>query len=164
MTFQSQMPDDENIDPHSFVADRFLEAVREYVGVKWKHRGRSKTGIDCVGLIHVAGKDCGLHDFVDDVEYTRISVGQDLLKPFRDHMEEIRLGPNCGLSDLHDGDVLILRDNLMPQHCGVIGTRWGQKTLIHATAYHGKVVEEFIKRDHYQKAITAFRFRFLTDG
>jgi cell wall-associated NlpC family hydrolase len=161
MTFQSQMPDEE-IDPHAFVTSQFVWTVREYVGVKWKHRGRTKTGIDCVGLIHVAGKDCGLHEFADDVEYSRISVGQDLLKPFREHMTEVRLGPDNGLADLHDGDILILRDKVMPQHVGVMATRYGQKSLIHATVFYGKVVEQFIDRELERKAITAFRFKFLT--
>lgn len=161
MTFQSQTPHDE-LDPTNFVAGQLVEAAREYVGVKWKHRGRSKAGIDCVGLIALAGKSCGLHEFTDDVSYTRQSVGQDLLAPFRQHAVEVRLGPDTSLYDLHDADMLILRDKIFPQHAGIVASRDGRKTLIHSSAFYGKTVEEFIRESHEKSAITAFRFRFLT--
>jgi len=39
---------------------QFVAAARSYVGVPWKHQGRSRTGLDCIGLTVLAGRDCGL--------------------------------------------------------------------------------------------------------
>lgn len=163
MTYQLPMPHNEELDPTSFVAEQLVQAARSFVGSKWKHRGRSKAGIDCVGLIVLAGKECGLHEYPDDVDYTRTSKGQDLLEPFRRHGVEIRFGPDMGLQNLQDGDILILRDTIFPQHAGIIATNSrGVKTMIHASAYYGRVIEEPLKDEHNKKAITAFRFRFLS--
>lgn len=40
--------------------EAFVEAARKYIGVPWIHQGRSKIGIDCVGLIVLSARDCGL--------------------------------------------------------------------------------------------------------
>lgn len=38
----------------------FLDAARGYVGCPWKHQGRSRLGLDCIGLVVLALRDCGL--------------------------------------------------------------------------------------------------------
>ena len=38
----------------------FLEAARGWLGVAWRHQGRSRAGIDCIGLVVMAARVCGL--------------------------------------------------------------------------------------------------------
>lgn len=35
-------------------------AARKYLGVRFRHRGRSSTGLDCVGLVMRSWYDCGV--------------------------------------------------------------------------------------------------------
>ena len=35
------------------------EAALKYVGVKFRHLGRTENGMDCVGLLLLAARDCG---------------------------------------------------------------------------------------------------------
>lgn len=41
-------------------AEAFVAAARSYIGVPWKHQGRSRAGLDCIGLIILAGRDIGI--------------------------------------------------------------------------------------------------------
>lgn len=38
----------------------FVEAARSYLGVKWVHQGRTEKGMDCVGLVVLAARQCGI--------------------------------------------------------------------------------------------------------
>lgn len=40
--------------------EKLVEVARSYLGVKWKHQGRSRAGVDCVGLVIIALHDCGI--------------------------------------------------------------------------------------------------------
>jgi hypothetical protein len=55
------------------------QAAMQYEGVPWKHRGRTVRGMDCIGLILQAVRDCGgtLTD--------RINYG---LEPWRDGLRD----------------------------------------------------------------------------
>ena len=38
---------------------RLDQAARAYIGVPWQHHGRSRHGLDCVGLLFLASRDIG---------------------------------------------------------------------------------------------------------
>ena len=135
---------------------RIVEEARTFVGTKWKHMGRTKTGIDCVGLVIVVGRNLGLHDYPDDVAYTRQSVGSDLLKPFIKYGERV-----SNLNDLKDGDILIMKDAFFPHHVGLLASNGDMKTLIHACVHRGKVVEDTLEEFRWKKVMTAFKFKGL---
>ena len=118
--------------------------------------GRTGTGIDCVGLVVTVGKMLGLHEYPDDVAYTRQSVGSDLIKPFIQFGQRV---PN--LNDLKDGDILIMKDSFFPHHVGFLASNGDMKTLIHACVHRGKVVEDALEEDRWKKVMTAFRFKGL---
>lgn len=40
--------------------EAFVEAARKYIGVSWVHQGRSRNGLDCVGLVVLSARACGL--------------------------------------------------------------------------------------------------------
>lgn len=124
--------------------------------------GRSRTGVDCVGLILAA---CApfpeIHDYDDAHKYTRRSTSRELEEIFARHSARVPLGPG-GLEQLQDADVLIMRDTVFPQHVGMIATRHGQRTLIHASVAARAVVEENLTQEHRRLAIAAFRIRLFT--
>lgn len=136
-----------------------LALARTYLGCPWKHRGRTRTGIDCVGLLIVVGKEFGLHNYLDDVAYRRLSVGSDLIKPFVEHCDRI---PD--LNKLCSGDILVMRDTLFPQHVVMVAEESGRLSIVHATVHRGAVVEEAMTEDWRRKIISGFKFRGLING
>lgn len=38
---------------------RFVAAARGWIGVPSRHQGRSRGGVDCIGLVVMAARDCG---------------------------------------------------------------------------------------------------------
>lgn len=135
---------------------RIIEEARKLLGTRWKHMGRTETGIDCVGLIITVGKRLGLHDYPDDIAYTRQSMGRDLIQPFVRHGERV---PD--LTGLKDGDILIMKDMLFPHHTGFLASSGDTKTIIHACVFRGVVVEDTMVEDDWKKVITAFKFKGL---
>jgi hypothetical protein len=139
-----------------YVRISIVEEARKLLGTRWKHMGRTENGIDCVGLIITVGRRLGLHDYPDDVTYTRQSMGHDLIQPFVRHGERV---PN--LIGLKDGDILIMKDMLFPHHTGFLASTGDTKTIIHACVFRGAVVEDTMVEDDWKKVITAFRFKGL---
>ncbi len=133
-----------------------IERARSWLGVRWRHRGRSREGIDCVGLILKAFD--GIHDYPDDYIYTRTATNRELEQIFARHSQRV-LFTQAGLEGLQDADVLVMRDNMFPQHVGLMATRGGHRTLIHASVADRRVVEENVTLEHRRLAISAFRIR-----
>jgi hypothetical protein len=104
--------------------------------------GRSRFGIDCVGLALLAARDIGYA--VEDVtEYVRGAHGYDVVREIA-----ARSRP-ASLVELRDDLIILFRDGIYPCHCGILGTSpegapgaapaW---SLVHAHAKAGKVVED----------------------
>ena len=67
---------------------KIIEAARGWVGTKWRHQGRSKRGIDCVGLVIKIAEELEYDTSFDRTDYIRRSTGIDFISYFRDHMSE----------------------------------------------------------------------------
>jgi hypothetical protein len=120
------------------------DSARQFIGVKFRHRGRSRTGLDCVGLVVAAYSALGV-TLPDFRLYGR--------EPFRDgllrHTEAAMGAP---VSDgPRDGDVVVIRYNVNPHHVAIVGTKsYGSVealTLIHAEGGIGRVIEQRLTPD-----------------
>lgn len=125
-------------------------AARKYLGVKFRHRGRSSTGLDCVGLVMRSWYDCGvkLHDYL---LYGRDPCDARLQEHAIAAMgEPVAIAP-VAWNDLQDGDVVILRFVSEPHHVGIVAAveYAGQPAfnLIHADGMAGRVIEQRISED-----------------
>lgn len=112
-----------------------VEAARTFIGVRWKHRGRDRNGLDCAGLVWATYAYCGV--ILPDYRlYGR--------EPYRDGLvryvtaalgESVHVAP-VTLEDLMPGDVLVMRFLREPHHMGIVGSRqYGEVsalTLVHA--------------------------------
>lgn len=130
--------------------DIILEA-RRYVDAKtpWRHRGRSITGVDCVGLICGVGDVFGIE--YDDIDgYSRNPDGR-----FVDHLLKFMTLRDPQV--IKKGCAVILREAHQPCHIGIISERYGRPYLIHSSLQKRRVVEE--EWDGYWKA----RFRAVVD-
>ena len=134
---------------------QIVALAKTYLGVPWRHQGRTKYGIDCVGLPSTVGKQLGLHDYPDDVNYQKISVGADLFKPFEEHCNRIR-----NLADLKPGDIVIFKDPVFPQHVGLMSSN---VNVIHAKVTRRKVVEEPLVGDFRSRLLRGYRFKVFSN-
>lgn len=101
-------------------------AARKYLGVPFRHMGRTPKALDCVGLGWRAYHDCGV-----DLPVPRF-YGRE---PYRDTLMQALIDalgqPITGEPQLGDVGTFRFRDE--PHHVAIIGNApYGGLTLIHA--------------------------------
>ena len=120
-------------------------AARSYLGVPWVHQGRSRHGLDCVGLAVVCLRDIGL-DPPDRADYGRdpdgtlraVISGWDALSP---------------VASPEPGDIALIRYKA-ERHIAIVGQQPQGLSLIHADSRAGKVVEHLMD-DRWRKRVVA---------
>lgn len=112
-----------------------VSQVRSYVGVPWRHQGRSMHGVDCIGLVGLTYKGVGVDweeflGFRDQRDYSR-GPQQDLLRTISRLCEPIE--------SVIDGCLVVMKfpQERYPRHVGL----YAYGNLIHADARKGEVVE-----------------------
>ena len=129
-----------------------VELARSWLGVPWRHQGRTRQGIDCAGLVVLVGEALGLLSY-DTTNYQRRSHSQYFMKAFRENMQEKRL------VDAKPGDVLLFRDSAYPCHSAIVAERGSKPTIIHAYAPRHKVVEDLLDQgDWLDRRVSCFEF------
>lgn len=125
-----------------------VNEARKWLGAPWQHQGRTKHGIDCVGLIIKVAHGLKLTDY-DYTGYGRVPDGQTLKRLVEEHLDP------AGVDEV--GAVLLLRFMQAPQHLA-IRTDVG---MIHAYAHVGKVIETSFDDRWRKRVVGAYRFRGL---
>lgn len=115
----------------------FVAAARSYIGVRWRHQGRSRRGVDCAGLVACALQDAG-RPIEDRTTYGR--------EPYMHSLEAVLLshfGDPLPANQMRVGDVALMHfRNGDPSHVGILGDYlYGGLSLIHAHATTRHVVE-----------------------
>jgi cell wall-associated NlpC family hydrolase len=136
----------------TIMPERIVAEARSWLGVPWRHQGRSRAGIDCVGLVVMVARALELSEH-DSTGYGRHAEGQALVAEFRDHMDGIALGA------ARPGDVLIFAERAYPCHCGILSERLDHPHLVHAHALRRQVIEEPYLGEWPERVKFAFRFR-----
>ena len=132
--------------------DQIVEAARRWIGVPWKHQGRSRLGIDCAGLVVKIAHEFNLTDF-DATNYQRNTRGLEFVNYFREHMNEVPL------TAIQEGDVILFRDSKFPCHSAIVSKQHGEFHIIHAFARRKQVLEEPLNAEWKSKWISAFRYK-----
>lgn len=132
--------------------DDIIAEARSWIGVKWKHQGRTRSGLDCLGLVVVVAHKLGISD-VDEKTYSPRPDGVSLVKRFAEEMDEI------ALADMRAGDVVMFADSKYPCHVAIVSEKHGQLYIIHAHATRRQVLEERYGFEWPDKARKAYRFR-----
>jgi cell wall-associated NlpC family hydrolase len=123
------------VTPLGITRKSIVNVARSYLDVPWRHMGRSKTGMDCVGLPYLVALALGI-DAQDYPEPYRREPDNAKLTRFLATQLEQRRPP------LKIGMVLALRDTVQPCHIGILSSKNGVPHLIHASVYKRMVVEE----------------------
>lgn len=133
--------------------NKIIEEARTWLGTPWRHQGRTRKGVDCVGLIVQVANSLGLNPSgYDFCGYSRHAGGLELLSHFRNNMTEKLI------SAALPGDVIVFRDNAYPCHVAFASERYGVIYMIHAYAIRRQVFEETFSDEWRSKAIYCYEF------
>ncbi len=135
---------------------KLVEAARSFIGTRFRHRGRSKHGVDCAGLGVMAYRACGV-ELVDWTLYGR--------EPYRDGLVRnltIALGEALPTgAQLQDGDVIVFRFDVEPHHVAVVAEVEYAGTpalnIIHADGHTGRVLEQRLMPDMIERITHVYR-------
>lgn len=111
------------------LASDVVAAARGYLGVPFRHQGRSRAGVDCAGLVIRLAADLQL-PIQDYRAYGRLPRSDTLLRVMREQCIEWRGIRQPGL-------IALMRFEREPQHLAVIA----EGTIIHALSTSRRVVE-----------------------
>lgn len=116
-----------------------VREARAFLGVPYLHQGRTRNGIDCVGLLIVVAHRLGISDF--DIDgYSRLPSNRMMQRMMREHLDEITM------ADVLAGDVVHMAFGMQPHHLAVV-TEKQPFSIIHSDAERGRVVEHVIDND-----------------
>lgn len=108
-------------------SDAVVSAARAYLGTPFRHQGRTRTGLDCVGLVWAALNDAGLS--VDqDTAYDRNPSWRRIRQAGNDRFIRLRK------SETLRAGVIALFVDRMWAHVGIMT---GQDTFIHSRGVEG---------------------------
>lgn len=128
------------------------EALK-WVGTPFRHQGRTKRGLDCVGLVIRVGNDLHLMDY-NIANYPRTAQREFFVQQFRDNMTE------KPINEREHGDVLLMRQGLYTCHAGIyMQSPSGIEEVIHADEPHGHVLRERITSDLLSRVTQCFSWR-----
>lgn len=129
-----------------------VEAARTFLEVPFRHRGRSRRGVDCIGLLVLALEMVG-RPVVDRRVYGR--------NPDADGLREALLaefGAPIPKDQLQVGDIVTMQWHGRPQHVGLVTDYiLGGFGLIHADVALGRVVEHRLADPWPRRIIEGFR-------
>ena len=102
-----------------------LAEARSYIGVKWRHRGRSRFGIDCLGLV-VKALEAGGVAMRDRIDYGRTPHLDGLEREMVEHF-------GAPVDDMQSCDVVLMAwEGGEPSHIGLIADGPDGLHLIHS--------------------------------
>lgn len=128
-----------------------VDEARTWIGVPWRHHGRNRAGIDCVGLGVVVARA------LDITQYDSLDYGRQPKPGLIDHLR--RVACEIPVSDIEPGDFIVIEDTAYPYHLAFVSEKHGVPHIIHAHARRRKVIEEPYIHDWPALTRHAFRFR-----
>lgn len=138
-----------------------VEAARQYIGVPFKHQGRTPDGLDCAGLVALALLDARGIVIRDVQGYGR--------EPWRDGFEAAvieNLGPPIETDALEVGDIVLMnrRPHGPANHIAIVSDYYlGGLGLIHTRSdlyrgqEKGRVTEHRLDERWQQRITKVFR-------
>lgn len=149
----------------TYTREQIAEKAKSMLGVKFLHQGRSRLGVDCVGLLHVILTELE-YDGICDVEGYKASPPASVIyATLCQNFDEIPL------SEVGVGDIYLMRiGGRKAKHASILISdetdlaRGIVPELVHAHAICG--VGRVIKEPRSQwlsQCVTGFRLRGLVD-
>ena len=129
-------------------------AARTWLGVKFRHQGRSTAGLDCIGLLVMVGQHFGV-PHTDYQHYTGWPDPQRrILAVLNDCLERRPAG------EIWDGTIGVFAQERLPCHVGIFSRKHGMVHLIHAMMARRVVLEEPFQQELGGNAVVR-QFRMI---
>jgi cell wall-associated NlpC family hydrolase len=129
--------------PVDYVLKRrdIIAEARKWIGVPYRHQGRGKFGIDCVGLLIEVAKGLGRPVNAPSA-YSSMPQGYQLLNPCNEQLWK------PARQKVIPGDLGVYWgwNEAEPQHFAFIGEHSGRLTVIHSFSKYNEVVEQAYNR------------------
>lgn len=142
--------------------DEIVAEARTWLGppaVRFRMRGRSRNGVDCVGMV----EQIGLHFEVpheDVLDYEDFPNHERLMMRTFDRFL-LRAPPRS----LYPGTVGVFAGGILPVHAGIFTERSGRIHIVHARLDTRKVIEqEYRPQDTVARLVARFMFPGMEDG
>lgn len=119
-----------------FARPQIVAAARDWLGTPYRHQGRDRMGIDCIGFTWAVANDLGYYSEIPS-NYSTHPSGNQLISGC-----DRWLVKKDGY-ELAPGDIVLMWGFTRgeAQHFGIIGDAGARLTMIHAWSRHRKVVE-----------------------
>ena len=115
--------------------DDIVEYSRSWIGTRWLHQGRTRTGIDCAGLLVETAKHFDLP--YEDLQGYGRSPDKAFYRQIKKYTEPVR--PRVPIH----GAIGIFNDTIMPCHTGIFAVDSdGRVTVIHSESWPKRRVHE----------------------
>jgi cell wall-associated NlpC family hydrolase len=128
-----------------------VDTAREWIDTPFRHQGRTKAGVDCVGLCVLTAQKLGLSSY-DLPAYPDTTHRKIFLKSFDENAVHVPI------NNAQPGDMVVFVDFVNPCHVGILTERHGQLHVIHAVAKMRKVCETPYAGEWQSRAIAAYAF------
>lgn len=132
--------------------------ARSWIGVPYRVRGRSRQGIDCLGLLVMIGRHFEI-PHVDEQEYSSW--------PRHDHLILRRLAQHLVRLPMTEtprpGLVGCFAERTLPGHVGIFSELYGALHLVHARVSPREVCEHAWLPNSEMRLIGLFAFPGMTD-
>lgn len=128
-----------------------VDEARKWIGTPWRHHGRNKFGIDCVGLGVVVVRALNI------TQYDSLDYGRTPTPGLLDHLRHV--ADEIPIADIEPGDFITIQDSAYPFHVAFVSEKYGVPHIIHAHARRRTVVEEPYVNEWPGLTTHAFRFR-----
>lgn len=130
-----------------------VNQARTYLKTPFRHRGRTRHGLDCAGLIVRCFQDLGR-----PVKDLRV-YGRE---PHRDGLRQVVLSNDVVRVDgpWEPGDILLMKFVSEPHHLGIAGDYFaGGLSLIHSYGEVGRVIEHRLDDVWKSRVLEVYRYR-----
>lgn len=130
------------------IRERIVDEARSFVGVKFRHQGRSCEGVDCAGLLYcvydrIVGLDKDYYQYQDGLKSGMVFRK---MRDYGDRISRESAGP---------GDVVLMCFGGSSTHLGILT----DQGMIHADRFIGKVVEHPVIVLQNGRVVAYFKIR-----
>lgn len=112
--------------------EEIVAYARAWIGTPWRHQGRSRTGIDCAGLLVRTAAEFDLPH--GDMQGYRRDPGKAFIRHIESH--------TLPTTQIVHGAIGVFNDSNQPCHTGIFAVEDGQITVIHSEATPARAVHE----------------------
>lgn len=138
----------------TYTRKQIVEAAEKHLGLPFVHQGRcEKTGIDCVGLLVLIGREIGYPEIHDVEGYRRVPRPEVIKQVLAMNCDEIPI-EQAGIGDFY----FMRYGGRIPRHTAVI---YSETELIHASKDGVRIEQKSYFPDNW--FVGAYRVRGLID-